>query len=246
MDPVNAECIFRVKNRIPQIWDQGDGSIKDQFVYKTDYRGTTLPVNLPPGGAIFVVFTDRIETGLQKRYSIKDLAEPFTVKGEWTVKFDPKWGAPEEIKIPELISWTDHASDGVKYFSGTGTYFKTINVSADWLDPGHLVNIDLGNVRELAEVFVNGQSAGVLWKPPFRADITSLLKAGKNELKIEVINLWINRLTGDMNLPDDQKFTKTNIRSDGATPKVKAEPWHVEPSGLLGPVKLLPSALISL
>ena len=245
MDPVNAECIFRVKNRIPQIWDQGDGSITDQFVYKTANGRTTLPVNLPPGGAIFVVFTDRIDTGFQKRCSVKDLAEPFTVKGEWTVKFDPKWGAPEEIKIPELISWTDHANNGVKYFSGTGTYLKTIDVSADWLEPGHLVSIDLGEVRELAEVFVNGQSAGVLWKPPFRADITSFLKPGKNALKIEVVNLWINRLTGDMNLPDNEKFTKTNIRSDGATPKVKAEPWHVEPSGLLGPVRLIPSLIVS-
>ena len=241
MDPVKTECIFRVKNWAPQIWDQGDGSIKDQFVCKSDKEGTELTINLPPGGAIFVVFIDRADAGLQKNFDVKDLAEPLTLKGDWTVKFDSKWGAPEEIKLPELISWTDHASDGVKYYSGTGTYFKTINVSANWLEPGHFVNIDLGNVRELAEIFVNGQSAGVLWKPPFRTEITSLLKAGKNELKIEVVNLWINRLTGDIKLPDNQKYTKTNIRSDGATPKVKAEPWHVEPSGLLGPVRLIPS-----
>ncbi len=245
MDPINAECIFRVKNSTPQFWDPGDGIIKDQIVYRTDNRRTTVKADLPPGGAIFVVFNDKAEVGHQTKYSIKDLAEPLTLQGDWTVKFDPKWGAPAEIKLPELISWTDHVSDGVKYYSGTGTYLKTINVSADWLDPGHFVNIDLGDVREVAEVYVNGKSAGVLWKPPFRADITLLLKAGKNELKIEVVNLWINRLTGDMNLPDGQKFTRTNIRSDGATPKVKAEPWHVEPSGLLGPVRLIPSRLVS-
>jgi hypothetical protein len=291
MDPINAECIFRVKNRTPRIWDPGDSSIKDQLVYKTDNRGTTLPVNLPPGGALFVVFNDRPDaesvnslvmktdvknTGLPygqlqalsqktaaircwqngdylltnskghtKNYTIKALAKQLTLKGDWTVKFDPKWGAPEMIKLPELISWTDHANDGVKYYSGTGTYLKTINISADWLDPGHFVEIDLGDVRELAEVFVNGQSAGVLWKPPFRADITSLLIAGENVLKVEVVNLWINRLSGDINLPDDRKFTRTNIRSDGATPKVKAEPWHIQPSGLLGPVRLIPSIIVS-
>ena len=291
IDPVNAECLFLVKNRVPQIWDPGDGSIKDQFIYKTDNRGTALTVNLPPGGAIFVVFIDRPDaaranslvmkadlenTGLpigqlqalsQKtavihcwqngdylltdskghtmKKSIKVLAEPVTLKGDWTLKFDPQWGAPEEIKLPQLISWTDHPNEGVKYYSGTGTYLKTVNVSADWIVPGHFVDIDLGDVRELAEVFVNGRSAGIIWKPPFRTDITELLKPGNNELKIEVLNLWINRLSGDMNLPDDQKFTRTNIRSDGSTPKVKAEPWHIETSGLLGPVRLIPSLIVS-
>jgi len=290
MEPVNSECLFRVKNRVPQIWNPENGSIKDQLVYQTDPGGTSLTVDLPPGGATFVVFIDRpeagrfnsfvmnadkINTGLPngqdlslnqkteaihcwqngdylltnskgqtKKYSIKDLADPLTLKGDWTVKFDPKWGAPEEIKIPELISWTEHANEGVKYYSGTGTYLKTINISADWLGQGHIVDLDLGDVRELAEVYVNGQSAGVLWKPPFRVDITALLKAGKNELKIEVVNLWVNRLSGDMNLPDDQKFTKTNIHSDGATPKVKAEPWHIQTSGLLGPVRLIPSLIV--
>ena len=244
MDPMNAECLFRVKNGTPQIWDPGDGTIKDQFIYKTDNWGTALTVNLPPGGAIFVVFNNRPDAGQQEKYILKALAEPLPLKGDWTVKFDPKWGAPEAINIPELISWTEHASDGVKYYSGTGTYLKTINIPADWLGQGHLVDLDLGDVRELAEVFVNGQSAGVLWKPPFRADITSFLKAGKNELKIEVINLWINRLSGDMNLPDDQKFTRTNIRSDGSTPKVKAEPWHIQTSGLLGPVRIIPSLIV--
>ena len=152
--------------------------------------------------------------------------------------------APVRKSLAELISWTDYASEGVKYYSGTGTYIKTIKVSADWLGQGHFIDLDLGDVRELAEVFVNGQSAGVLWKPPFRTDITTLLKPGNNELKIEVMNLWINRLSGDMNLPDDQKFTRTNIHSDGATPKVKAEPWHIETSGLLGPVRLIPSLLV--
>ncbi|MBK7437541.1 MAG: hypothetical protein IPI77_12200 [Saprospiraceae bacterium] len=147
--------------------------------------------------------------------------------------------------LPKLISWTDNADEGVKYYSGSGFYNKIIYVPEDWLGSGRSVYLDLGEVRELAEVFVNDRSAGVLWKPPFSTEITSFLKPGSNVLKIEVMNLWINRLTGDENLPDDKKFTRTNIRSDGSTPKVKAEPWHVEPAGLLGPVRLIPSVQIN-
>ena len=106
------------------------------------------------------------------------------------------------------------------------------------------MHLDLGDVRELAEIYVNGRSAGVLWKPPFRADVTPFLKSGVNVLKIEVMNLWINRLSGDMNLTPDERYTRTNISSDGATRKVPAEPWHVHPAGLLGPVRLLPSVQV--
>ena len=153
------------------------------------------------------------------------------------VAFDPKWGAPAEIKLPKLISWTDHENEGVKYYSGAGFYTKTLNVPADWLASGRRVHLDLGDVRELAEVFVNGKSAGVLWKPPFRADITSLVKPGANELKIEVMNMWINRLAGDQNLPAEKRFTRTNITFDGY--RGKPGTWQVQPAGLLGPVRLL-------
>jgi hypothetical protein len=94
----------------------------------------------------------------------------------------------------------------------------------------------------MAEIYVNGQSARVVWKPPFRADITAFLQPGMNVLKIEVMNLWINRLSGDMNLPQEERFTRTNISSDGGGWRlVPREPWYAKPAGLLGPVRLLPS-----
>ena len=101
------------------------------------------------------------------------------------------------------------------------------------------MHLDLGDVRELAEVFVNGKSAGVLWKAPFRADITSLVKPGVNKLKIEVMNLWINRLVGDQGLAMEERFTRTNMSFDGYWYRPTA--WKVQPAGLLGPVRLLPS-----
>jgi len=288
---VNTDCLFRVENRSPQIWDPTDGSIKEQFVYETVEEGTRLSLILPPGGSLFVVFVkspvsgsfasllrkgDKEGTGLpveqvlalrdqtaiiqcwqngkyvwrdskgeEEQFELDDLPAPLELGGDWTVKFDPEWGAPEEVILPELISWTDHADKGVRCYSGAGIYHKTIHVPTHWLGSGRQVHLDLGEVRELAEIFVNGESAGVVWKPPFLVDITPFLKSGNNELGIEVMNLWINRLSGDMNLPDHKKFTRSNIQSDGATRYSPPEPWHEQAAGLMGPVRLLPSAHVT-
>lgn len=288
MSPVNAECLFRVKNRIPQIWDPADGSMKQQLVYKNVEGGTRLPLALPPGGSVFIVFDkaqvsgsfaslvrkgDKNKTSLPvervvalkdhtasihcwqngqylltdnkgrtELLDVHDLPAPLELDGGWRVEFDPEWGAPAEVQLPELISWTEHSDEGVRYYSGTGTYHRTMEVPASWLDSGRRVHLDLGDVREMAEIYVNGQSAGVVWKPPFRADITAFLQPGVNVLKIEVMNLWINRLSGDMNLPQEERFTRTNISSDGGGWRlVPREPWYAKPAGLLGPVRLLPS-----
>jgi hypothetical protein len=178
--------------------------------------------------------------GRRHKFQAERVPDPHLLSGPWDVAFDPAWGAPAEIKLPELISWTDHSDDGVKYYSGTGTYRRTIEVSADRLGEGNRVFLDLGDVREVAEVFVNGKSAGVLWKPPYRVDVTSLVKPGANALKIEVMNLWINRLVGDDLLPPEKRLTRTNIRRDDLIRKSEAK-WETVPAGLLGPVRLLSS-----
>ena len=257
LQPVNADCLFRVKDRTPQLWDPTDGSMEPMFVYKTVDGGTSVRLDLPPGGSIFVVFgkcsvdtaafqcfkngkyTLTDSNGQTKQVKVDTLPVPLTLEGEWTIGFDPKWGAPAEVKLPKLISWTEHEDEGVKYYSGAGFYTKTLDVSADWLASGRRVHLDLGDVRDVAEVFVNGKSAGVLWKAPFRADITSLVKPGVNKLKIEVMNMWINRLTGDQGLSEEKKFTHTNITFHGY--RGKPGTWQVQPAGLLGPVRLLPS-----
>jgi hypothetical protein len=290
-EKVRANCLFRVKNRTPRIWDPTDGSIKEQIVYKTEEGGTSLPLTLPPGGSVFLVFekgggsvaftslvrkgeenysdlppvlvvaaTENVTTiqcwqngsylltgkeGQEEQIQVHDIPAPLILDGEWYVEFDPEWGAPAEVRFSELLSWTNFEDVGIRYYSGTGTYYKTFHIPAGWLGSERRVHMDLGDVRELAEIFVNGESAGVVWKPPFRADISSFLKTGKNELKIEVLNLWINRLSGDMKLPDHGKFTSSNIESDGSTRYSPAEPWHEETAGLLGPVRLLPSATVS-
>jgi hypothetical protein len=118
--------------------------------------------------------TDR--NGRQHPTTVGQVPTPLTIDGDWTVAFDAKWGAPAQVTFPKLMSWTDHENKGIKYYSGMGVYIRTLDVPADWLASDRGVHVDLGDVRELAEVFVNGKSAGVLWKAPFRADITALVK----------------------------------------------------------------------
>ena len=98
---------------------------------------------------------------------------PVELAGEWELNFPPHWGAPAQVKLPKLISWTDHENKGVKYFSGTATYVKEIEIPADRLGAGRSLWLNLGIVKNLTEVFVNGKPLGILWKPPFRMNITA-------------------------------------------------------------------------
>ncbi len=182
--------------------------------------------------------------GREHQTTVEQVPTPLVIDGPWTVAFDPKWGAPAQVTFPKLMSWTDHENEGVKYYSGAGVYTRTLEVPAGWLAADRGVHLDLGDVRELAEVFVNGKSVGVLWKASFRADITALVKPGANDLKIEVMNLWINRLAGDMKLPAERRLTRTNMKP--VSDMGGDETWKIQPAGLLGPVRLLPSRHIDI
>ncbi|NQV36112.1 MAG: hypothetical protein HQ515_25700, partial [Phycisphaeraceae bacterium] len=268
LSEIKADCLFRVKGRIPQLWDPTDGTIKPAFFFRENGSRTSVKLNLAPSASVFVVFgkkslanmadTDVFQCfengqyrltgtrGQEREVNVDSLPEPMPVQGPWTVAFDPKWGAPAKVKLDKLVSWSDHENEGVKYYSGSGFYSKTLDVPGDWLASGRKVHLDLGDVRDVAEVFVNGQSAGILWKAPFSSDITSLVKPGQNELKVEVMNLWINRLIGDESLPADKKITRTNIRSfDSSRAKPGTVTW-IQPAGLLGPVRLVPSVRVVL
>ncbi|MCL5744389.1 MAG: glycosyl hydrolase family 43, partial [Acidobacteria bacterium] len=125
------------------------------------------------------------------------------IGGPWEVRFAPGWGAPERIELPELISWSDHSESGVRYFSGKATYAKTVQLPASLIGRGRILYLDLGAVEVMARVKWNGIELGILWKKPFRIDITGAARAGANRLELTVVNLWPNRLIGDANLPED-------------------------------------------
>jgi len=168
---------------------------------------------------------------------IKDLPYPEAVSENWTVTFQQERGAPEgQVSFEKLESWTQRPEDGIRYFSGTATYEQLINISRKRLQEERRVHLDLGDVKYLAEVFVNEQSLGVLWKPPFRVDITGAVQAGANKVEVRITNVWKNRLIKDAQLPKESRLTWSFY------PFYKNEPdAPLMESGLLGPVRLLSS-----
>jgi len=189
-----------------------------------------------------------------------DLPAPQEISGEWNLSFPPDCGAPQAVTLEKLISWTDHTNDGVRYFSGTATYEKELEISAAQLATGRELWLDLGAVKNFAEVSLNGQNLGVLWKPPFRVNITAAAIPGANKLAIKVTNLWPNRLIGDEQLPPDCEWNGKELKAwpqwllggkPSPTGRLTFTTWHHwtkdEPlleSGLLGAVTLRTSELI--
>ena len=167
------------------------------------------------------------------------------ITGPWEIQFPWGWGAPASKVLPELISWTEDSQEGIKYFSGIATYYKELNITAGQLAADRRIFLDLGRIRFVAEVYLNGKSLGILWKPPFRVDITRAAKPGRNQLVIEVANTWSNRLVGDARSPQNKRYCQTNI-TNSLTWSV---PWKDTPlleSGLLGPVHLIMARRLSL
>jgi hypothetical protein len=142
------------------------------------------------------------------------------------------------VTLPELISWTEHADEGVRYFSGVARYDRDIDIPADWLGAGRKVYLDLGRLWVAGEVSLNGKLLGVVWKEPFRIEITSAARAGANHLSVAVANTWSNRLTGDARSSSGPRYTRTNITATDGIPWAKAP---LLKSGLFGPVRLIPA-----
>jgi hypothetical protein len=154
------------------------------------------------------------------------------IEGPWKVTFPAGLGAPESITMEKLSDWTQHPDPGVRYFSGGATYLHDITVDASSAAIGGPLFLDLGTVKEVAVVRVHGKQAGILWKAPYRIDLTPFLKPGANPIEITVVNTWNNRIVGDLQGNPGEKITRTNI-SGKFNPKSP-----LLPSGLLGPVTL--------
>jgi hypothetical protein len=152
------------------------------------------------------------------------------LSGPWTVSFDPKWGGPEEAEFVQLVGWTKRPEEGIKYYSGTATYRKSFDLPAALRGSRRRIALDLGEVKYVAQVRLNGMDLGALWTKPFRVEITNAVKPSGNLLEIDVVNLWPNRIIGDAALPPERRFTRTNISYKKDDPLLE--------SGLLGPVRL--------
>lgn len=226
----NLKLSLRISGKQPEIWHSDNGKT-EMVSYKIDHDRTIILLQLEPDESIFVVFrketsNDQLEIPVPKEKVIQ------LVGGSWEVRFAPDLGAPERIIFPALISWTDHENQGVKYFSGTATYLKEIELSKADLKGVDKVILDLGEVKDIAQVFINGEPVEILWKKPYSTDISTVVKPGKNKLTIKVTNEWTNRIAGDSVLPDDEKILSgTGLRfgPKRGTPSLKE-------SGLIGPV----------
>jgi hypothetical protein len=222
---VNAT--FRVTGKVPELWYAESG--KTEPVSYTMANGrTTVPLHLEAWGTVFVVFrkpTTETSLTLPKVTETK-LA---TVTGSWKVSFQPGRGAPAWISLDKLSSWSENQDAGVKYFSGTGTYTKTFDVPAGWFKSGTQIWLDLGDVKNLAEIEVNGKPLGQVWHAPYRVETTAALKPGANEISIKVTNAWVNRLIGDQQPNATTKYTFTTEKPYKADSPLQA-------SGPLGPV----------
>jgi hypothetical protein len=198
-------------------------------------------------------YTFSTTSGQEKSVEIASIPRSVEVTGPWPVTFQAGRGAPAQATLAQLISWPENADAGIKYFSGTAVYRKTVNIPAENLGANRILQLDLGRVQVIAEVRLNGKDLGILWKAPFRIDVTDAAKAGDNELEVRVTNLWPNRLIGDEQYPDDCEWNGITIKR-WPDWMVKGEPrpvpqrvtfttwkhWHkdslLQPSGLIGPV----------
>ena len=221
---------FRVTGMQPELCAPTTGVIRKLPAYEQKQGATAVPLEMAPYESMFIVFKDKAGAA-----SSTDVAANFPVpaqiadlKGPWTVDFADKVRGPQEpVVFESLTDWSTNADDKIKYYSGTATYKTNFKLDKAPTDENILIN--LNDFVAMARVKVNGQDAGGVWTAPYELDITDFVKEGDNELEIEVVNTWVNRLIGDQKLPEAQRTTWT-----------PCSPWTadspLQKAGLMGPV----------
>jgi len=218
----------RVAGKEPELWHSDNGKTTPVSYTIKDGK-TMIPLHLEERESVFIVFGKKTTT-TSRIIPSSQLQEFMNIDGAWKINFPGSSGAPAEAVLDSLASWTSNSNEGIKYFSGTATYFKTFTVKKD---PGRSnVYLDLGKVGDIAEVSLNGKKLELLWKAPFRVDVTGILKKGANKLEVKITNEWTNRLIGDKAAPADKKVLSFYTNPFGGQ-------YQLVDSGLMGPVKIL-------
>jgi len=239
---VEANCKFRASAKAPELWDPLSGQVHDLPEFASGDGRTAVPMRFEPAQSFFVIFrkpsaerkrdrpisNDAGQVSGYRNFPVaKKVAE---LSGPWKVSFDPKWGGQENVTFEALEDWSKRMEDGIRFYSGTAIYRKGFDAPS--LPDGQRIYLDLGVVKNLARVRLNGQDLGVVWCAPWRVDITGAVKARDNQLEIVVANLWPNRLIGDQSLPPEKRLAWTTWNP------FKTDSPLLE-SGLLGPVTLV-------
>jgi hypothetical protein len=252
---VETNCTFRVSGKIPELWNPETGETRELPEYDISEETVSVPLRFEPMQSWFVVFGKSKSTEKVKGKNFPEYLPVKELDGSWQVSFDPKWGGPEKaVTFDNLIDWFEYSDQRICYYSGTATYKKTFNLSTSH-PRSTPVFLDLGKVEVMAQVRVNGKDCGIAWKPPYRLDITHALKSGDNQLEIDVVNTWVNRLIGDEQLPEDcdwldgeilkewpEWFLKNEPRSSGRYTFTSFKHYEKDDplvsSGLLGPIRI--------
>lgn len=240
---VSANCTFRVTGKRPELWDPLTGERRELSDFSTNGPCSKVPMRFEPTQSFFVVFRKTALGAKPTEPNFAGLSRIAELSGAWKVSFDSKWGGPQNVTFQTLDDWSQKTEEGIRFYSGTAIYRKTFDLPSDSRfqipDSGirhpasgiQRLYLDLGLVKNLAQVRLNGRDLGVVWCAPWRVDITGIVQAKDNRLEISVANLWPNRLIGDQSLPPEKRFTSTtwNPFKKGAA---------LLESGLRGPVTL--------
>ena len=210
----------------PELWDAKDGSIRALPEYEVTAEGVKVPLKLDELGSCFIVFRQNgITTSESKNYPEPTKVE--AVDGEWNVAFEGKLSSHDDITLSTLVDLSKSDDKELRYFSGTMNYTTNLNIA----ESSERTVLDLGRVECMAKVYVNDTYAGGVWCEPFKVDISEYVKQGENTLRIEVVNKWVNRIVGDLQLPAEERKISLTANPYGAHSDIPA-------SGLIGPVRV--------
>ena len=251
-DAESSKCtgVFRTDGSKPELWNPTKGNVKALPAFTKEKNGTVrVPLEFASHEGYFVVFDRKAKTEKGVGENFPSLNPALAIEGTWQVNFDPTWGGPEEpVPFTRLIDWATDERSGIKYYSGIADYEIRFDTGAAKLDDDMF--LDLGKVEDVARVTLNGKTLGTVWSEPYRVQIPAgLLKATGNQLKIELANVWQNRLQGDLEPKDQDARTLQweNGMLEGTPYKtgrytfstMKIHKGALSPSGLLGPVQIL-------
>lgn len=206
-ETIDFNGIFRVSGLTPEFWNAADGSVRALPQHSTDGTSTTVPLVLEPYESAFVVFGKNAPAASQKaNFPAPD--NTVALDGTWQLSFQEGYRGPAKpVKVKEIKDLSKWDDDNVRHFSGTVDYETTFKLKN--LKEGEHIYLNTGEVGVMAKVYINGHYAGGVWTAPYRVDITDFVKKGKNDLRIEVVNTWVNRLIGDSRLPEAERPTWT-------------------------------------